>query len=628
MGAFLSMLFWCCRRRASAPTQEVITSEKWDDLTSREAAIPVLIVGRYGSPRSEFVDIACSRAHMEIKPEPNLKSSEVSVRHTVLDGHPFKLVNAPGFDNPHKSNLEAFMDIAQYLQSGEIKSGVKGIVYVHDASDTVHSRSLAENLNVLFSVLLGQSALRLLTILVVLPYSEDTEYPASILAKVQAPDSVFSAAQQAGAHIITSALSKADVFDILKECVTNDFVRLQIQRDRPANLQQVVEQALGYCDADSVKAALAHKEDSTTQRFLPDLVAARKRLDATQKALEQTRQVLAESQQKAERYYAIYQQLERQLGTEQKRVQDVSRKLQETQAEYSSLRSQLQIQENVEQSEIVLGLKDLNRAIEDIGRAFSAHFADNYASAAFEKDVTEVTTLDARDQTALQLPFSHVEGDASFFKSSSGEGMMVEDFFDYGIRHLLCGFLWQRIFHPFHPGTSDSFDQLLAGIYQDIQRREPQTVAAKWRANTFNSINSGEGRDHAKDAVIANHAREFCEGIKVLAKAFFGHEQDIQLESIHFAQVDKLLHMAWEWNTKLKGEVIVLGDFVQVYYNPRLPLDPNSMDEFEPRKGVKAETILGTLGLGLISGQAVGGGQPPVTTVVCKAIVATESLYN
>ncbi|KEP54010.1 putative AIG1 domain protein [Rhizoctonia solani 123E] len=574
---------------------------------------------------------------MEIEPEPNLKTSDVSVRLTVVDGHPFKLVNAPGFDNPHKSNLEGFMDIAQYLQSGEVKPGVKGIVYVHDVDDTLHSKALAENLNVLFSVLLGQSALHLLTILVVQPDSEDTEdtedaedaeYFASIIADMQAPDSVFYTAHQAGARIITSTPSKAEVFGILKECVSNNFAQLQIQRDRSSNLQQAIEQALGYSDINSVKAALAQKEESTTQRFLPDLVAARKKQDTTQKALELTRQTLTETQRKAERYYAIYQQIEGQLGTEQKRVQEISRKLQETQAEYSSLRSQLQIQENVEQSEIVLGLKDLNRAIEDIGRAFSAHFADHYASAAFEKDVLDVTTLDARDQTALQLPFGHVEGEASFFKSSTGEGMMVEDFFDYGIRHLLCGFLWQRIFHPFHPGTSDSLDQLLASIYQDIQRREPQTVSAKWRANTFKSINEGEDRDNAKDAVIANHAREFCEGIKVLAGAFFGPAQDIQLEPTHLGQVDKLLHMAWDWNTKLKGEVIVLGDFAQTYYNPRLPLDLNLMDEFEPRKGVKAETILGTLGLGLISGQAVGGGQPPVMTVVCKAVVATESLYN
>ncbi|CUA77245.1 anaphase-promoting complex subunit 4 [Rhizoctonia solani] len=628
MGIFMSVISWLFGKRESSSSRETITPEKWEELTSREAIVPVLIVGRFESPRNEFIEKACSQACMDIEPEPNLKSSAVSVRCTAIDKYPFKLVNAPGFDNPGKSNLEGFMDIAQYLQSGELKSGVKGIVYIHHADDSLQSRSLSENLNVVFGVLLGQSALRLLTILVVLPHhSKDKEQSASILDMMKAPDSVFSAAHKAGARIITSTLNTTDIFDTLKECATNNFLQLQIQRDRPSNLQQAIEQALGYCDFKSVEAALSRKEDATTQKYLPNLVATRKGLDATQKALEQTRLELADSRQKAERYYAIYQQIEAQLGTEQKRVQELSRRLQETQSEYSSLRSQLQIQENVEQSEIVLGLKDLNRAIEDIGRAFSAHFADHYASV-FEKDITEVTTLDARDPVALQITFGHVEGDASFVKSSSGEGMLVEDFFDYGIRHLLCGFLWQRIFHPFHPGTSDSFDQLLAGIYSNIQRREPQTVAAKWRVNAFKSIDSGETRDETRDAIIANHTREFCEGIKAIAQAFFGPEQDIQLEPSHSSQVDKLLQMAWGWNAKLKGEVIVLGDFIQLHYDPRLPLDLNLMDEFEPRKGVKAEKILGTLGLGLISAQAMGGDQPLATTVVCKAIVATESLYN
>ncbi|CAE7125177.1 unnamed protein product [Rhizoctonia solani] len=564
--------------KAAAPTRETITSEKWDDITSREAIIPVLIFGHFESPRAEFVDTAC--AHMETKPESKINSSDVTVKHAVVEGHPFKLVNAPGFDNPHKSNPEVFMDIIQYLQSGEVKAGIKGALYVHRATDTLYSRALAENMNVLFNLLLGQAALRLLTILIVLPDSKDTEYSASIIAKIQAPDSAFSAAHKAGARIVTSTLEEGDVFDVLKHYATNDSVQLQIQRDRPANIQQAIEQALGYSDTNSVNASLARLEKSTTDRFLPDLIASRKKCDAVQRALEQTQQAQAESQRNAERYYAVYQQTEAQLGAEQKRVQDLARRLQETQSEYSSLRSQLQIQENVEQSEIVLGLKDLNRAIEDIGRAFSTYFADNYASTAFEKDVLDVTTLDARDPMALQMAFGHVEGDVSFVKSSSGGGMMVEDFFDYGIRHLLCGFLWQRIFHPFHPGINDSFDQLLAGIYQDIQRREPQTVAAKWRVNTFNSLNMGENREQARDAVIANHAKEFCEGIKVIAQAFFG--QDVQLEANHLAQIDNLLQMAWAWNAILKGEVIVLGDFVQIYFEPRLALDPNIMDEFEP----------------------------------------------
>ncbi|CAE6455143.1 unnamed protein product [Rhizoctonia solani] len=445
---------------------------------------------------------------------------------------------------------------------------------------------------------------------------------------MQSSESVFSPAHKAGARIMISRLDDGDIFDVLRDFVKNDPVQLKIQRDRPANLRQAIEQALGYCDTSSVNAAIARQKDATTQEYRPSLLAAKKELEATRIALEQTRRMLADTQDKSERYQAGYRQLEVQIGGEQKRSQELTRKLQETQAEYSSLRSQLQLQENIEQSEIVLGLKDINRAIEDIGRAFSAHFFDQYTSAAFEKDPLEVTTLDARDLTALQMVFDHVEGEASFIKSTSGVGMMVEDFFDYGIRHLLCSFLWQRLFSPFHPGLNDPSDQLLARIYQDIQRRESQAVSGKWRVNSFCGIDSGDREDQEKNAIIANHTKMFCEGIVSISRSFFGQEQEIQIEETYSSQVEKLIRMAWEWNAKLKGEVVVLGDFYQLHYNPRLPLDPSIMEEFEPRKGVKSEKILGTLGLGLISAQAVGGEQPLETTVVCKAIVATESLYT
>ncbi|CAE6411944.1 unnamed protein product [Rhizoctonia solani] len=629
MNIFLKFFSWIYSLILSVfgrrPAPVVVTSEKWDEISSREPTVPVLIFGRFGSPRAKFVDTAC--ACVEIKPEPSLKTSDVSVKRTVVEERPFKLINAPGFDDPLKSNLEVYMDIAQYLQSGELKSGVKGIIYVHDARDALQSRSLMENLNVLVTVLLGQSALRLLTVLVVLHHSMDAERSNSIIAEMQASESVFHAAQKGGARIKTSRLSEAEVTNLLKECASNDIVQLQIQRDRPSNLQQAIEQGLGYSNTDSVKAALAHQENSTTQRFLPDLIACRKALEATQKALGDTRQLLGESQDKAERFQTGYRQLELQIAAEQKRSQELNRKLQETQAEYSSLRSQLQLQENIEQSEVVLGLKDLNRAIEDIGRAFSAHFADRYAGAVFDKDPFEVTTLDAKDLTSLQVAFSHIEGEPSFIKSSTGAGMMVEDFFDYGIRNLLCSFLWQRVFNVFHPRLNDSFDQLLVGIYHDIQRREPQPVSGKWRVNTFNGINASDNQNQDKNATIANHAKEFCEGIKTLAQAFFGPDQDVQLEPTHSGQVEKLMHMAWDWNEKLKGKVVVLGDFYQTCFDPRSLLDPHLMEEFEPRKGLKVEKILGTLGLGLISLQALGGEQAPETTIVCKATVATESLY-
>ncbi|GAB1520856.1 hypothetical protein RhiTH_003945 [Rhizoctonia solani] len=565
---------------------------------------------------------------MEIESESDIRNSAISIQKTVINGHPFNLINTPGFDDPHKGNLEVFVDIARYLLSEELKSGVKGIVYVHCATDPLESRSLIENLNVLFNTLLGQAALRVLTILVIPFRSSGIVHATSVVTDIQAHGSAFSTAHEAGAQTMVSRLGNEDVFDILSDFVKNDLVQLKIQRDRPANIRHTIEQALGYCDISSVSAALTRQKEETTQEYRPNLVATKRELEVTRTALEHARRLLAETQEKAERYQAGYRQLEVQFGGEQKRSQELARKLQDTQAEYSSLRSQFRLQENTKQSEIVLGLNDINRAIEDIGRAFSAHFTDRHANAAFNKDPLEVTTLDARDLTTLQVTFGHMEGEPSFIKSSDGAGMMVEDFFNYGIRHLLCSFLWQHIFSPFHSRLNDPFDQLLTGIYQNIQRREPQAVSGKWRANTYIGIDSSDHEGLTKGDIIETYATHFCKRITVLAKAFFGQDQKVQLEAAHSSQVHKLMQEAWDWNAKLKGEVVVLGDFYQIRYEPRSPLEPNLMEEFEPRKGVSAEKILGTLGLGLISAQAVGGERPPETRVVCKATVATESLYS
>jgi hypothetical protein len=96
-----------------------------------------------------------------------------------------------------------------------------------------------------------------------------------------------------------------------------------------------------------------------------------------------------------------------------------------------------------------------------------------------------------------------------------------------------------------------------------------------------------------------------------------------------FDRLEGLVRMAWDWNAKLKGEVIVLGDFSQTSYAPLSQFDTTLMNEFEPNaKRPPPQFILGTLALGLVCSRAIGGGRSPETTVVCKAVVAAESLYD
>jgi hypothetical protein len=96
-----------------------------------------------------------------------------------------------------------------------------------------------------------------------------------------------------------------------------------------------------------------------------------------------------------------------------------------------------------------------------------------------------------------------------------------------------------------------------------------------------------------------------------------------------FDRLEGLVQMASDWNSKLKGEVIVLGDFSQISYAPSSRFDMTWMNEFEPNsKRSPPKLILGTLALGLFSSHAVGGERSPEIKILCKAVVATESLYD
>lgn len=118
------------------------------------------------------------------------------------------------------------------------------------------------------------------------------------------------------------------------------------------------------------------------------------------------------------------------------------------------------------------------------------------------------------------------------------------------------------------------------------------------------------------------------DGLGPLIALFFGRKDPI-LERQHFNSLHKLVTRAWDWNSRLKGEVIMLGDFEQIAYIPPTNFDATLMEEFEPNpRKPQPKSVLGTLALGLVSRQAVGGGRPPEETIVCKALVATDNMYT
>ncbi|KAG8724494.1 hypothetical protein FRC11_002080 [Ceratobasidium sp. 423] len=304
----------------------------------------------------------------------------------------------------------------------------------------------------------------------------------------------------------------------------------------------------------------------------------------------------------------------------------LKQKFLQTLREYSSPQSQLELQENIGLGEVVRELRDLNRRIEDIGRSFSEYLTDKYVLATFGKDPSKTTALDARNLSELKLLLGHVDGEPSLIMSTRGEGMDVEGFLDFSIRSLLCTSLFVRLFWPFHPSIPVAQSKLLHKVYKDIREREPQAVAAKWRSNTFKSIYTPPSGD-ATENTIREITKEFLSTrLNRLIIHFFGQINN-PLEAHHLDHLRELIKAAWDWNAKLKGGVITLSGFRMPSYKG--PFHPAYMEEFEPdATKPQARHVLGTLGLPLILQQAVGGGQSPEETVVCKALVATENLYR
>jgi hypothetical protein len=158
---------------------------------------------------------------------------------------------------------------------------------------------------------------------------------------------------------------------------------------------------------------------------------------------------------------------------------------------------------------------------------------------------------------------------------------------------------------------------------------EPQAVAAKWRANCFKSIYKPESLDATTQHINSVTQKVAHDSLDPLITYFFGQKAGIRLGDQQSERLVRLVRVAWDWNSMLKGEVIVLGDFYQTFYTPLHRFDPGLMSEFEPNpRKPQPKSILGTLGLGLVSSRAVGGGQAPETTVVVKAMVATKHLYE
>ncbi|KAG8713743.1 hypothetical protein FRC08_012873 [Ceratobasidium sp. 394] len=640
-----------------------------------DGPVTILVLGRSGSGKTLFVKTATAEQGRVVDGTSIERTTDVASSNIVIDDVKFKIIDTPGFHNLTMSNLEAHTKLANYLlDKKRIKSRIAGIVYIHRSDDPPDGKTLVQNIGVISDVFLGDSGLSRLTIMVV-SGEPGTHKPAS--ARKLSRTGVFGAAHAKGAEIVDATFYQGCIDDIILHHASQSPVLLRIQEEGIKNpripIGAQIKERLGYPEPEPTVLNgrdQQHPEPHTGGPSSPKPELEPSVLDVPH-AYEETRQALKRSQ---EEILALAQQLQLahsehtsllsqiqdqakelrsaeavlkkkdarvlELTNAHKRIEqlresdgkerrELRERLQQAENNYTSLRSQFQLQENIEKRDIVQTLKDLNRDIDDLGRSISAYLVDSYVQKTPGGVESNMTALDACHLPELKELLGHADGVSSLVASSNGVGMPVEDFLDYAIRALLCKHLGESIFNPFHPAANSSQNRVVATMYDNIQRQESQTVAAKWRASCFKSICEPEDQ-----ATVARHVERVVQGfindgLSPLLTYFFGEQAGVRLETQHKNPLMRLFQTAWDWNSTLKGEVILLGDFHTTYYSPLHRFDPERMSEFEPdARGSRSRRILGTLGLGLVSSRAVGGGQEPEETLVLKAVVAMKGLYT
>ncbi|KAG9126353.1 hypothetical protein FRC07_003746 [Ceratobasidium sp. 392] len=440
----------------------------------------------------------------------------------------------------------------------------------------------------------------------VVPNGHGQTVDTDLIRTLQGPGSPFHAVHAGGAEIVGLPLRAENIREFLLGYIQLPYLLLKIQN-------QITHGNVGPPREYITK--LFERTSTTSLERSP-----RSRRGAARASNHPHDTNLAEAAERS-------QQLELALAESEAEIKLLRDQFQQIRSEYASLRSELQLNDNMEQGNIVQCLKDLNRCIGNLGRSIAEHIVDHYIPSYADDD----TTLKASDLSRVKAQFHHQEGRPSLVVSSSGDGMPAEDFFDHGIRSIVCKRLYENIFLPFHPILlGDPRNDFMNELYQEVRYQDNQTAASKWRANSFLAVSKNNDSE-----VRTQHIRTHVENIKTqdfagLFAGFFDEDTNVSLEGSHDEELERLVSLAWDWNHILKGSVVMLGDFQPTVYDNGVPFDPSCMADFEPKKGSKKvpQTALCTIGLGLKVSRSKVKGSAVDDTIICKASVVTEHIYE
>ncbi|KAH7305112.1 hypothetical protein B0J17DRAFT_690175 [Rhizoctonia solani] len=571
----------------------------------------ILVMGRSGSGKTQFIRAICP-----VPQEQMVKTLEVQAYPCTYLNREFRLVDTPGFDNMDLSDVKALMKITQYLlHRDRLDRGITGIIFIHPAGDMLHSKALQQNLDALLTLFLGPEVHRL-TVLVTPGNVQGLDLQV-VADQFHQHDSIVFKKLRQGAVIRPITHHQNRIDNVLHSYCMMLPTPPPIRRMHFDNMQltRFIEKNFGYYEAESVNCIVAG--------YKQQIAELRSSINPQDPALDSVQQ-----QKEHDRIEGLYIDL-------QKSNTVLQRQLQQVQKEHASLQSQAQTQCTYDWKGISDDLEDINALLKRIGQSISDQLSDCYIWDTFGKQPDEVTTLDARDMPQLisWLGYNeHTEGKVSLISSSDGSiGLDAESFFDFSIRAQLCVRLLSNIFLPFHPLLQIFENDWLMDMYERIRQQESQYMVGRWRSTTFACVTKSKG-SRAGDEYISKLARDFIlECLNPLVVHFFGRiPENINWDEQLRAQVRQLFETAYNWNARLKKDVIMLGDFEQTAPTSCSNFDGTQMEDFNPTPRAhshRAQTVLAPLSLGITVREAVGGGSPPKSTIVHKAVVATDLFY-
>ncbi|KAG9080757.1 hypothetical protein FRC06_006195, partial [Ceratobasidium sp. 370] len=243
-----------------------------------------------------------------------------------IDSHEFRLIDSPGFDNMQLDDSDIFTQLVQYFapHPPQIRK-LTGIIYIHRRGDNLGGGTLARNIYAL-KALIGEHCLSMITVLA----RSMSDRPDQVGRSPFLPQSPFC--QLKGAKFLAFKLEKQDVHKVLLACGSHQPTLFDAQR-------RVLD--------GEIKDIKTYVQDNLfPQKSLP-IRAPPNKWESEQEKLQQ---VITERTAEAT---------------------DLRNQLRQIQGEYASLRSHLQIKENIEQGQVAQQLVDLNRQIDDLGHAIS-----------------------------------------------------------------------------------------------------------------------------------------------------------------------------------------------------------------------------------------------------------------